>query len=159
MFTVDKIIPVNSGEKQVLSRSHIWRGLVMKGENALPFVPVMEACDVIERGTENGTDWLIREIRIGGNAMRERVTFHPEHTVEFERLDGIERGTILNEILDEAGDLALRFTFTLSREDMEDGSAAEKAYADSMEETYLKAVRSTIDTTRRLLAEGQLAAD
>lgn len=87
------------------------------------------------------------------------MTFHPQHTVEFERLDGIERGTILNEILDEAGDLALRFTFTLSREDMEDGSAAEKAYADSMEETYLKAVRSTIDTIRRLLAEGQLAAE
>ena len=139
MFTVDKIIPVNSGEKQVLSRSHIWRGLVMKGEN--------------------GTNWLIREIRIGGNAVRERMTFHPEHTVEFERLDGIERGTILNEILDEAGDLALRFTFTLSREDMEDGSAAEKAYADSMEETYLKAVRSIIDTIHRLLAEGQLAAE
>ena len=158
MFTVDKIIPVNAGEKQVLSRSDVWRGLVMKGENALPFVPVMEACDVIERGAENGADWLIREIRIGGNAMREKVTFHPEHTVEFERLDGIERGTILNEILDEDGELALRFTFTLSREDMEDGSAAEKAYADSMEETYLKAVRSTIDTIRRLLAEGQLAA-
>ena len=158
MFTVDKTIPVNTGPKPDLARSDIWRGLVMKGENALPFVPVMEACDVIERGTDANTDWLIREIRIGGNAMHERVTFHPEHTVEFERLDGIERGTILNEILEKDGELALRFTFTLSREDMEDGSDAEKDYADSMEETYLKAVQSTIDTIRRLQADGALPA-
>ena len=114
----------------------------------------METCDVIERGD----DWLIREIRIAGNTMREKVTFHPEHTVAFERLDGIERGTILNEVLDE-GELQLRFTFTLSREDMEDGSAEEQAYAASMEDTYLKAVQSTVDTIRRLISEGKLAAE
>ena len=90
--------------------------------------------------------------------MHERVTFRPEHTVEFERLDGIERGTILNEILEPDGGLALRFTFTLSREDMADGSDEESAYADSMEETYLKAVQSTIDTIRRLKTDGALPA-
>jgi hypothetical protein len=65
-------------------------------------------------------------------------------------------GTILNQILDQDDSLSLRFTFTLSREDMEDGSDAEKAYAGSMEETYLKAVQSTIDTIRRLQAAGDL---
>lgn len=154
MFTVDKTIRVNTGDKPDLTGSDVWRGLVLKGENALPFVPIMETCDVIERGD----DWLIREIRIAGNTMREKVTFHPEHTVAFERLDGIERGTILNEVLDE-GELRLRFTFTLSREDMEDGSAEEQAYAASMEDTYLKAVQSTVDTIRRLISEGKLAAE
>jgi hypothetical protein len=154
MFTVDKTIRVNTGDKPDLPGSDVWRGLVLKGENALPFVPIMETCDVIERGD----DWLIREIRIAGNTMREKVTFHPEHTVAFERLDGIERGTILNEVLDE-GELQLRFTFTLSREDMEDGSAEEQAYAASMEDTYLKAVQSTVDTIRRLISEGKLAAE
>lgn len=154
MFTVDKTIRVNTGDKPDLTGSDVWRGLVLKGENALPFVPIMETCDVIERGD----DWLIREIRIAGNTMREKVTFHPEHTVAFERLDGIERGTILNEVLDE-GELQLRFTITLSREDMEDGSAEEQAYAASMEDTYLKAVQSTVDTIRRLISEGKLAAE
>jgi len=154
MFTVDKTIRVNTGDKPDLTGSDVWRGLVLKGENALPFVPIMETYDVIERGD----DWLIREIRIAGNTMREKVTFHPEHTVAFERLDGIERGTILNEVLDE-GELQLRFTFTLSREDMEDGSAEEQAYAASMEDTYLKAVQSTVDTIRRLISEGKLAAE
>jgi len=154
MFTVDKTIRVNTGDKPDLTGSDVWRGLVLKGENALPFVPIMETYDVIERGD----DWLIREIRIAGNTMREKVTFHPEHTVAFERLDGIERGTILNEVLDE-GELQLRFTFTLSRKDMEDGSAEEQAYAASMEDTYLKAVQSTVDTIRRLISEGKLAAE
>lgn len=154
MFTVDKTIRVNTGDKPDLTGSDVWRGLVLKGENALPFVPIMETCDVIERGD----DWLIREIRIAGNTMREKVRFHPEHTVAFERLDGIERGTILNEVLDE-GELQLRFTFTLSRKDMEDGSAEEQAYAASMEDTYLKAVQSTVDTIRRLISEGKLAAE
>jgi hypothetical protein len=159
MFTVDKTIPVNTGAQPALTRSDVWHGLVMKGENALPFVPVMEACDVTERGSDGDIDWLIREIRIAGNTMHEKVSFYPEHTVEFERLDGIERGTILNEILEPAGGLALRFTFTLSREDMENGSEAEKAYAASMEDTYLKAVQSTIDTIRRLKSEGRISTE
>jgi hypothetical protein len=158
LFTVDKTIVVNSGAKPDLTQTDVWRGLVMKGENAMPFVPVMEACDVVERGNEDGNDWLVRQIRIAGNAMHEKVTFHAEHTVEFERLDGIERGTILNEILDKDGELTLRFTFTLAREDMEDGSEEEKTYAASMEDTYLKAVQSTIDTIRRLQADGELPA-
>jgi hypothetical protein len=158
MFTVDKTITVNSDAKPDLKRTDVWRGLVLKGENAMPFVPVMEACDVVERGTEDGTDWLVREIRIAGNTMHEKVTFHAEHTVELERLDGIERGTILNEILDRDGALTLRFSFTLAREDMEDGSDEEKAYAAGMEDTYLKAVQSTIDTIRRLKSDGELPA-
>jgi hypothetical protein len=154
MFTVDKTIRINTGDKPDLTGSDVCRGLVLKGENALPFAPVMETCDVIERGE----DWLIREIRIAGNTMREKVTLHHEHTVAFERLDGIERGTILKEVLDE-GELQIRLTFTLSREDMEDGSAEEQAYAASMEDTHLKAVQSTVDTIRRLISEGKLAAE
>jgi hypothetical protein len=42
---------------------------------------------------------------------------------------------------------------------MEDGSAEEQAYAASMEDTYLKAVQSTVDTIRRLISEGKLAAE
>ena len=156
MFTVDKTVPVNTNLKPgetVLSRSDMWRGLVMKGENALPFVPVMEKCEVLERGE----DWLVRSIQIDGKEMRERVVFRPETTVEFERLDGIERGTILNEIFeDDDAQLQLRFTFTLERQDMEPGSEAEKEYAAGMENTYLKAVQSTIDTIRRLINEGAL---
>ena len=158
MFTVDNTIVVNSNSKPDLTQTDVWRGLVLKGENAMPFVPVMEACDVAERGNEGGADWLVRQIRIAGNTMHEKVTFHTEHTVEFERLDGINRGTILNEILDQNGELTLRFSFTLAREDMEDGSEEEKAYAAGMEDTYLKAVQSRIDTIRRLKAEGELPA-
>ncbi|NNL84519.1 MAG: DUF1857 family protein [Myxococcales bacterium] len=148
MFSVEKTLPVNDGVGPNLTRSEVWAGLVMKGENALPFVPIMKRCEVQERG-EN---WLVREIQIGDEIMHERVTFRPEHTVVFQRLDGVERGTIVNEILEENGALVLRFRFELSREDMADGSDEEKAYAEGMEGTYLKAVQSTLETIRRLRA-------
>lgn len=159
MFTVDKTIAVNAalatGEPS-LDRGALWAGLVMKGEDARPFVPVMEKCEVEARGD----GWLTRAIQIRGQVMREKVTFAPKHTVTFERLDGIEKGTILNEILEaDDGALLLRFTFTLTREDMEHGSAEEAAYAAGMEDTYLKAVQSTVDTIRRLIKEGALAID
>ena len=156
MFSVSKTIAVNDGlpaGAPILDRTLLWRGLVMKAEDAKPFVPVMEECEVEDRGD----GWLLRRIRIGGATMHEKITFDPEDTVTFERLDGIERGTILNEILeDDDGGLHLKFSFTLSREDMADGSPEEASYAASMENTYLKAVQSTIDTIRRLISEGRI---
>jgi hypothetical protein len=43
----------------------VWRGLVMKAENAVPFVPAMTRCEVVER-RENQ---LVREGH-GGEAGR-----------------------------------------------------------------------------------------
>jgi hypothetical protein len=53
MIYVSKEIPANEPGHPKLNRSQIWKGLVMKAENALPFVPGMAKCNVIER-TANG---------------------------------------------------------------------------------------------------------
>ena len=61
MIYVSKEVAANenlpSGQPK-LSRSDIWKGLVMKAENALPFVPGMAKCNVVAR-TPNG---LVRDI-------------------------------------------------------------------------------------------------
>ncbi len=84
MIYVSKEIAANadlgSGHPKV-SRSDIWRGLVMKAENALPFVPGMAKCNVVER-TPNG---LVRDIIFRGEDARERITFHPQTKVVFVR--------------------------------------------------------------------------
>ena len=68
-------------------------------------------------------------------------------------------GTILNEIVeDDDGDLALRFTFTLSIAGVADGSAEEKDFAGSMEEGYLMAVRATLKAMRKLATDNPLTA-
>ena len=95
MIYVSKEVAANEGVGSghpKLSRSDIWKGLVMKAENALPFVPGMAKCDVIER-TANG---LVRDIVFRDEDARERVTFYPERKVVFLRLSGNTDGFIVN---------------------------------------------------------------
>jgi hypothetical protein len=114
MVHASRTIKVNEDLREPpLTRSLVWRGLVMKAENPLPFVPVISSCKVIERRA----DGLVREIVDKGDTITEVVTFHPERMVKFERMSGRVLGTILNEIIEDGGgDLALKFTFTLSIE-------------------------------------------
>jgi len=156
MMRASRTIKVNADPKeQPLTRSLVWRGLVMKAENPLPFVPVISSCKVLERRT----DGLTREIVDKGDTIVEVVTFEPEHVVKFERTSGRVLGTILNEIIeDEHGDLALKFTFTLTVEGMEADSAEEQEFAGQMEQGYLMAVAATLKAMRELAKNSALKA-
>ena len=154
MFSVEHSVPVNAnlapGEPE-LTRHHVWLGLVLKAEDAVPFVPAMSWCHVTGR-FENG---LFRDIVFHGEAMTEKILFFPEEKVQFIRTAGIEMGTIVNEILEgEDGALQLRFAFTLEREDMAHGSPEEQDFADGMAKGYLIAVQATVDEIRMRVAEG-----
>jgi hypothetical protein len=155
MVQASRTIKVNEVPREArLDRSLVWRGLVMKAENPLPFVPVISSCKVIERRA----DGLIREIVDKGDTIREIVTFYPERMVKFERTSGRVLGTILNEIVEDTdGDLALKFTFTLTIENVAAGSAEEKEFAAQMEDGYLMAVRATLKAMRKLAAEKMLS--
>ena len=125
----------------------------MKAENPLPFVPVITSCKVTERRRGG----LVREIVDKGDTITEVVTFQPERIVKFERTSGRVFGTILNEIVeDNDGDLALKFTFRLSVDGVEPGSAAEREFAGQMEEGYLMAVAATLKAMRKLARENAL---
>jgi hypothetical protein len=155
MVQASRTIKVNEDPREPrLDRSLVWRGLVMKAENPLPFVPVISSCKVIERRA----DGLVREIVDKGDTIRETVTFHPERLVKFERTSGRVLGTILNEIIEDTdGELALKFTFTLTIENVAAGSAAEKEFAAQMEDGYLMAVRATLKAMRKLATEKVLS--
>jgi hypothetical protein len=156
MFTMTRSIPVNdrnNPDQPTLSRNHVWRGLVLKAENALPFVPKMTKCETFERGD----NYLIRDVVFRGDPARERVTFYPEQKVQFDRLSGNTLGTILNEIEeDNKGNLFLRFTFSLEKEDIPPNSPEEQAYAKQMEGDYLGAVQATLNAIRQWVKEGTL---
>ena len=157
MVHASRTIKVNADPKEPkLTRDLVWRGLVMKAENPLPFVPVITSCQVVER---QGPDRFIREIVDKGDRITEVVTLQPQKMVKFERISGRVPGTILNEIIADAdGDLALKFTFTLSVEGVAPGSAAEREFADAMEEGYLMAVAATLKAMRKLVGENALSA-
>ena len=155
MFTVTRTIPVNPAGEVVLNRDHLWRGLEMKAENPVPFIPTMTACKVIER---NG-NVLVRDFVSRGEAMTERVTLYPKERVKFERLKSSVMGTILNEIVeDQPGTLELRFTFSMEVEGIAPGSPEEKKFVEEMAVNYLDSANTTLAAVRQMVKDGALAA-
>jgi hypothetical protein len=155
MISVSYSVPVNpEGTDVPLGRADVWMGLEAKARNALPYVPSMTHCEVLE----SGDNWIQREIEFRGQRLGERVTLEPQETVRFERTSGPVLGTILNEILeDDDGELRLRFSFDLELEGVEPGSAEETEYEATMKGDYERAVESTLAAIRRWVREGQAA--
>ena len=150
MIFVSHALPVNVAGEPQLDRAAVWDGLVLKANNALPFVPSMTYCEVTERHGEGVFD---RDIEFRGQRFTERITLEDPHRVTFTRIAGPVLGTIANELEGADEDLALRFSFALVVHGVPGGSAEEKQYAESMTGDYLKAVQATLNAMRRL-AEG-----
>jgi hypothetical protein len=149
MIFVSHRLPVNAEGQPRLDRTAVWDGLVMKANNALPFVPAMTYCEVVQRISDTVFD---RDIDFRDERMTERITLEPQHRVVFTRIAGPVLGTIANEIEEAGGELFLRFSFALVVHDVEGGSARERTYADGMTTDYLKAVEATLHAMRRLTA-------
>ncbi len=150
MYKLSRTVPVNEPGKPFLSRHDVWSGLLMKANNALPYVPMMQKCAVIE----SGEGWLIRDILLNNVPLRERITFEPETRVVFERVDCSEMGRIENTIgEDEKGNLTLTFSFRLSKVGIPSDSPEENQHFAPMEGAYLGAVASTLAAVRRTAEE------
>jgi hypothetical protein len=150
VYKLSRTIPVNEPGKSYLSRHDVWNGLLMKANNALPYVPIMTKCEVIERGD----GWLLRDILLNNNPLQERVTFEPERKVIFDRTGGDELGRIENVIgEDDKGDLTLTFSFGLTKKGIAEGSEAENRHFAPMEGAYMGAVASTLAAVRRTVDE------
>ena len=155
MIFVTHQLPVNVDGEPHLDRAAVWAGLLLKANNALPFVPSMTYCEVTERYSDTTFD---RDIALSdeqgrGARFTERITLEEPHRVTFTRIAGPVLGTITNEIEGAADDLKLRFSFALVVEGVEGGSAEEQEYADSMTGDYLKAVAATLKAMRRIAEE------
>lgn len=151
MIRFERSVPVNPPGTPVVSRAEVWHGLTLKADNALPFVPSITHCEVIER--ESPTRF-VREIEFRGDRVRERVTLEPETVVTFERLSGPVLGTIQNFIDEDADGLHLRFRFELELQGAIAGGPEERDYAARMESAYLGAVDATLNAIRKLHAGG-----
>lgn len=151
MIFVSRAIPINQPGQPHLDRDAVWDGLLQKANNALPFVPAISACQVIQRFEDGSFD---REVTVRGDTFVERIHFEPQHRVVFTRIAGPVLGTIANEIEGEPGasddDLQLRFSFALVVADVPGSSNAEKEFAETMTGDYLKGVEGTLTALRKI---------
>jgi len=150
LYQLSRTVPVNEPGKVFLGRHEVWSGLLMKARNALPYVPQMQKCQVVEQGD----GWLLRDIVLNNVPMRERVTFEPQKRVIFDRVDSVEMGRIENIIgEDDKGNLTLTFSFGLTKQGVPEGTDAEKAHFAPMEGAYMGAVAATLGAVRRTVTD------
>jgi hypothetical protein len=147
MIYVTHASAVNNPGSPVLTRKDVWNGLVLKANNALPFVPSMTECVVTKRLSDTVFD---RNIVFRGQSFSERISLQEPQRVIFTRTAGPVLGTIANEIEGSDDNLQLRFSFALVVTDVEPASAAEANYAQSMTTDYLKAVDATLSAMRKM---------
>ena len=154
MYELSRSVTVNRpGDDPVLTGEQVYLGLMVKQHNALGFVPGMSHCEVVERTP----DGIVREIVYQGEPYTERFEFQPDRLrTVCHRVSGVTRGHIVNEIVEEDGELRLRFAFHLETDGIPPGSPAEAAHFAAMEESYLVAVRTTMEAIREKAREGTL---
>ena len=130
-----------------LSREQLWRGLVLRAENPLLFVPGLERFEIVGRSDVQ----MMRILHFGGVSLRDRVLFSPMHAVRYE----IEASTqtpaavlAMAIVEPEPGQLFVRFDYETAlpaaRQDGDIEGMLRQAYAQSD--------LDTIRTIRRLLS-------
>ena len=153
MYTFTHTIPVNPpGIRPTLSREQLWRGLVLRAEDPVAFVPGMESSEVLER-FEHG---LVREAVYRGQRIRERVTFNEPHTIQFQQVESDRPGAVTNTIGGSAPDLTLTFTFLLRFPGVPDDSDDERLRGEESRPKLIEAVEHTLGTVRTLAERDEL---
>ncbi|WHS30110.1 SRPBCC family protein [Brucella sp. NM4] len=151
MKTVSYTLEINpEGVEPVLTADQVWKGLEMKANNALPFVPGMSRCDVISR-SDNG---LLRQITLPTGDYEEKITFFPPVQVQFERVGS--DGFIQNTISESEKGLWLTFTFSVPFAGASEGSDEELVLINEMRRSYITVVVSTLKKVRELVSAGKL---
>jgi hypothetical protein len=136
-----------------LSRSQIWRGLVLRAEAPKIFVPYLDRCVIIEK-MEHAIE---RELQYGDLLVRDRVTFLPQQKVEYNvpEQKGIPQSKLTMTIEEpEAGVFFVRFDY----EDVTNAPAdsADAFYNEFRFSAYKEADIDTISTIRMMAEDGQL---
>lgn len=153
MYTISHAVAVNpEGSDIELTQEEVWAGLKRKAENALPFVPGMSKCDVVDRGVEDGVEWLLRDVAFKGQEFQERILLRAPTQVHFTRVGG--GGFIENTISTSDDGLQLAFTFGLRFPGKAPGSPEEREQGESMKDDYIGAVAATLAQVRQMKREG-----
>ncbi len=120
----------------------------MKVEDATQFVTIIKSCKVLEKYP----DGFMREISVGGDIVKEKITLTPKVNVYFERVDTVDdAGWISNTISESEQGLMLTFTFAVNFEEVVSGSNEEREQAEKMKAVYKTAIQATLKKIRELV--------
>lgn len=136
-----------------LTREQVWRGLVMKAENPLLFVPTLDSFKLLARDSHS----IERELHFGRLVVRDRISFAPPGRMrqETEASGELPAATLVTSI--EAPDewqLFVRFDY--ASHPPNGAPPVNSLYQGFIEQAYVEADTNAIRTIRRLVVEGKL---
>ena len=135
-----------------LTRTQVWRGLVRRAEDPVPFVLGLDACEILERG-EN---FLRRALHFGSIVLIDSVRFEPETRVRYASdLAGPHAGSTLTVTIEEPGPYVMFVRFDY--ETLQTAADADDArYDGARRNAYREADIDTIRKIREYAANGAL---
>lgn len=136
-----------------LTRDQIWRGLVMKARDPLPFVYALDSCTLLSETA----DAVRRELRFGRVIVRDTVTFLPPDRLrqEIEPAGEVPGATLLTTI-EAPDDLQLFVRFEYETRAIPGAPPPDAHLEGFVKQAYVEADRDAIRTIRRLVQEGRL---
>ncbi|WP_420474376.1 SRPBCC family protein [Noviherbaspirillum sp. ST9] len=136
-----------------LSREQLWRGLVLRAETPMDFVPHLDNCSILERDEQTMT----RELRYGDLVVRDKVTLEPLKKVTYHvpLQKGIPESRLTMTIEEPEPDiLFVRFVYDDGASEEQD--TAEAFYNDFRKSAYKESDIDTIRTIREMAEAGRL---
>lgn len=136
-----------------LSRSQLWRGLMLRATEPKTFVPQLDRCTLLEQSGLH----LARELQYGDLVLRDNVRFLPQQQVVYDvpAQEGMPQSRLTMTIEEpESGVLFVRFEYENASTPEED--ASNSMYDDYRRSAYQESDIDTIRTIRQLAEAGQL---
>lgn len=132
-----------------LTPTELWKGLLHKAEDPVPYLPEITACTVLERYP----DGLLREIEIRSSQRHcEQVTFEPERRVIFKQSTDPLLAEIVNEVgINRAGQTTFTLCVTLSQAGLE-RARSDPGYSAEIDAFFGGTIGSIVDMLHRRAA-------
>jgi hypothetical protein len=137
-----------------LTRQQIWRGLLLRAEDPMPFVIGLDECRIVERSATG----LSRELVFGALVVRDRVSYDLMKSVRYETAaqDEMPAATLVMTIEEpEPGALFVRFEYD-SGTQPDPTEPMSEMYDDFRRNAYQESDIDCIRLIRELAAKGQL---
>lgn len=135
-----------------LTRTQLWRGLVLRAEAPGLFISYLDGCQLTARTPES----VERTLQYGEIAIRDRVAFLPEHQVRYEIPAQTDiAASRLTVQIEEPVEGALHVRFTYEDDTDEAAGSMDAFYNEFRHSAYQEADIDTVRLIRQFAAEGR----
>jgi hypothetical protein len=138
-----------------ITREQLWRGLVLRAEDPMRFMPHLDECTIVERDAGS----FKRRLRYGELVIADRVVLSPLHEVRYEvPAQGDIAESRMSMSIETPTESALLVRFRYDDGNPSAADEAGKMYEDFKKSAYQEADIDTIKILRQLAADGKLDA-